>query len=391
MAEQHHHSHDHSQGHHHDHGGHENHHGDEGDDDMTDFDREEISHYQGIIHAFASYNIYTQVWISRLERNWSKLPERHQKMLPQMPERITRMRQASKLNHLFWQRMLKYENMFQQQDLDRVPFSNTQSVSDPNIEKVQSTLRQFVREWSALGAPEREQSYKPFMDELQKRFPINDENKFKYRVLCPGSGLGRLPFEICRLGYACQGNEFSYFMLIPSNFILNRTSRVGEHVLFPFLHNTCNAVSEDDIFTSVEIPDVLPSDLPPGADFSYAAGDFVEIYSGQPDHWDAVCTCFFIDTANSIFDYIETIWNILKPGGVWINLGPLLYHYADMPGEMSIELSLDQVLDVARKMGFIIEETKRISTAYTKTPDGMLVYQYNCAWFVAVKPAERSR
>jgi hypothetical protein len=26
-----------------------------------------------------------------------------------------------------------------------------------------------------------------------------------------------------------------------------------------------------------------------------------------------------------------------------------------MPGEMSIELSLDQVLEVARKMGFIIE------------------------------------
>jgi hypothetical protein len=119
MAEEPKHSHDHSLGHHHDHGGHEHHHDDEGDDDMTDFDREEISHYRGIIHAFSSYNIYTQVWISRLERNWNKLPERHQKMLPQMPERLTRMRQASKVNHLFWQRMLKYENMFQQQDLVR--------------------------------------------------------------------------------------------------------------------------------------------------------------------------------------------------------------------------------------------------------------------------------
>jgi carnosine N-methyltransferase len=71
-------------------------------------------------------------------------------------------------------------------------------------------------------------------------------------------------------------------MLIPSNFILNRTSRIGEHVIFPFLHNTCNAISEEDVFTTAEIPDVLPSDLPAGADFSYAAGDFVEIYSSQP-------------------------------------------------------------------------------------------------------------
>lgn len=38
--------------------------------------------------------------------------------------------------------------------------------------------------------------------------------RFSPRVLCPGSGLGRLPFEVSRRGYACQGNEFSYFMLI---------------------------------------------------------------------------------------------------------------------------------------------------------------------------------
>lgn len=39
--------------------------------------------------------------------------------------------------------------------------------------------------------------------------------------------------------------------------------------------------------------------------------------------WDCVATCFFIDTAHNVLDYIETIWNILKPGGVWINLGKL--------------------------------------------------------------------
>ena len=43
----------------------------------------------------------------------------------------------------------------------------------------------------------------------------------KVRVLCPGAGLGRLVFEVVCRGYACQGNEFSYFMLFVSNFILN--------------------------------------------------------------------------------------------------------------------------------------------------------------------------
>jgi hypothetical protein len=34
------------------------------------------------------------------------------------------------------------------------------------------------------------------------------------RVLVPGAGLGRLPLEIASRGYACQGNEFSYYMLL---------------------------------------------------------------------------------------------------------------------------------------------------------------------------------
>ncbi len=39
------------------------------------------------------------------------------------------------------------------------------------------------------------------------------------------------------------------------------------------------------------------------------------------DTWDCVATCFFIDTAHNVIEYVETIWKILKPGGVWINLG----------------------------------------------------------------------
>lgn len=42
------------------------------------------------------------------------------------------------------------------------------------------------------------------------------------------------------------------------------------------------------------------------------------------DIWDCIATCFFIDTAHNVIDYIDTIWKILKPGGIWINLGNLL-------------------------------------------------------------------
>ncbi|PHJ19172.1 hypothetical protein CSUI_006997, partial [Cystoisospora suis] len=59
-------------------------------------------------------------------------------------------------------------------------------------------------------------------------------------VLCPGSGLGRLPFEVSRRGYACQGNEFSYFMLIGSDFILNHAIQTKSCPIQPYCLSTSN-------------------------------------------------------------------------------------------------------------------------------------------------------
>lgn len=42
------------------------------------------------------------------------------------------------------------------------------------------------------------------------------------QILVPGAGLGRLSWEFARLGYACQGNEVSLYMLIASHFVLNK-------------------------------------------------------------------------------------------------------------------------------------------------------------------------
>lgn len=51
-----------------------------------------------------------------------------------------------------------------------------------------------------------------------------------------------------------------------------------------------------------------------------------QVYT-EPNEWNCVATCFFIDCAPNVIEFIESIYNILQPGGVWINLGPLLYHY----------------------------------------------------------------
>ena len=84
-----------------------------------------------------------------------------------------------------------------------------------------------------------------------------------------------------------------------------------QHTIYPYVHSLSNLPNRAAMLKRVQIPDVLPSDLPPGSNFSLVAGDFEEVYGQQdreadPDEpsaglWDAVLTCFFIDTVTSLF------------------------------------------------------------------------------------------
>ena len=72
--------------------------------------------------------------------------------------------------------------------------------------------------WSYLGfngilTDALNQIFMNFSKFAQGYVPKVGQNTKKARVLAPGSGLSRLPFECAKRGYAAQGNEFSYHML----------------------------------------------------------------------------------------------------------------------------------------------------------------------------------
>lgn len=65
----------------------------------------------------------------------------------------------------------------------------------------------------------------------------------------------------------------------------------------------------------VHVPDVLPGDgLENFGRMRMSAGDFVEVYSasGQAQRFDCVVTCFFLDTAHNVIQYLEIISHVLK-------------------------------------------------------------------------------
>ncbi|KAF6166167.1 hypothetical protein GIB67_023877 [Kingdonia uniflora] len=114
----------------------------------------------------------------------------------------------------------------------------------------------------------------------------------------------------------------------------------------------------------------------------------IEVIAVFKGSWDAVVTCFFLDTAHNIVEYIEIISRILRDGGVWINFGPLLYHFADAYGteeEMSIELSLEDVKSVALQYGFQLEREETIETTYTANRLSMMENRYFAAFWTMTK------
>ncbi|XP_052735706.1 uncharacterized protein LOC108342859 isoform X6 [Vigna angularis] len=347
----------------------------------------EIQSLRRIISAYLNYPDAAEEDVRRYERSYRKLPPAHKALLPHYPQKFQRLRRCISMNSHFIFGMLQVPvPSSQQQWLEPSLRLNVPLV---DVDKVRCIIRNIVRDWAAEGKKERDQCYNPILEELNMIFP-NRSKESPPACLVPGAGLGRLALEISCLGFISQGNEFSYYMMICSSFILNQSQTAGEWTIYPWIHSNCNSLSDSDQLRPVSIPDIHPASAGITEGFSMCGGDFVEVYSdsSQVGAWDAVVTCFFIDTAHNIVEYIEIISKILKDGGVWINLGPLLYHFADVYGqedEMSIELSLEDVKSVAVSYGFEFEKESTIETTYTTNPRSMMQNRYFAAFWTMRK------
>ncbi|GIX60704.1 Mg protoporphyrin IX chelatase [Babesia caballi] len=266
-------------------------------------------------------------------------------------------------------------------DEEIVPTADPEILSR-NINWVRTTLRQFVRDWSQEGAGEREQTFTPLLESLKRHVPIKDPKK-PPRVLCPGCGLGRLPYEVLQLGYESQGNEISSFMLIGSYFATNCMNKMNFFKIYPYCLSTSNRILHEDQMFACHIPDVAPAKQEVKGDFSMCTGEFTQVYGNLEDPFDAVLTCFFLDTAKNPISYIRTCARALKRGALWANIGPLLYHYADF-GHNSVELSWEELRRVISIWFKLVREEWRDAN-YTSNKRSMMKTQYKCIYFEAIR------
>ncbi|BFZ24532.1 hypothetical protein BsWGS_27571 [Bradybaena similaris] len=358
-------------------------------------EREEREYFARVINSFKYYKMNSLKRLQMSKVSYLQLCDQHKSRILGYMDNLELIQTCVLHNYEVIKLMLQdCQYMFLNKDecisdvdFERVKKLDCAPPTTEDMDKVATTLRQIVRDWSEDGRAEREASYQPVMHAVLTR--LGSRKPADVKILVPGAGLGRLVFEFARLGYSCQGNDWSLHMLLVSNFILNRCQERNSMVIYPWIHQYANNLATKDQTRRVMFPDISPHQIGPDADFSMVAGDFSKIYT-EPNSWNAVVTVFFLDTAHNIIEYLETIFNILVPGGYLVNLGPLLYHWAGFQNEMSVELSYEEVRKVMLDIGFEIEkEEMNVRCSYVQNPLSLSQNYYNCIMFVARKPLPR--
>lgn len=192
-------------------------------------------------------------------------------------------------------------------------------------------IAHIVRDWTVLGRGVRATIY----DWCRQMVEKHVSHTFAIRslpILVPGAGLGRLAHDLAFVsGHTVEANEIALSMSTAAHAILQQY-RNG--TLYPFaLDSFANEVEAERRYDQVGFPDVEIQDhSQTNGTLSYTSGDFVQIYRWQrpPASFGCVVTCFFLDTATNLYEYISTIEHSLLRGGIWVNIGPLRWHHNSM-------------------------------------------------------------
>lgn len=253
-------------------------------------------------------------------------------------------------------------------------------VNGGDLARVRETLKHFIRDWSTEGAGERETIFRPILDVLGQ---VETHKRAEMKVLVPGAGLCRLAWEISECGFNTTAVELSYFMTLAFRLLCSPTytSKTGQHTLHPYSYWFSHQRDNDTVFRGISFPDTIPN---LDSKMRLVEGDFLD-HRPSGNKYDYIVTLFFIDTSMNIISTLEHIYSLLRPGGCWINLGPLLWASG---GQARMELSLDEVIKLATMTGFRIEDLGRrtVPCEYTADKYAMMKWVYQAEFWVATKP-----
>ncbi|THH05472.1 hypothetical protein EW145_g4773 [Phellinidium pouzarii] len=325
------------------------------------------------IAAFHYYEELSRLDIKQMKRSYMKIGRSHKRIGYDIGYtiKLERLEEVTKVNSVITSKIAKMA-------LDGLEGIVLQYPTGDDLRNVRESLRHLIRDWSSEGAQERSVIFRSILETLSQ---VDESQRNGIKVLVPGSGLGRLAWEIGEMGFDTSANELSPFMNIAFRFLLSpdETPAVSYHSLHPFAHWFSHQRSNTTLFRSISFPDALPR---LSGFFRLLEGDFLQL--ATPEKYDYVVTQFFIDTSLNIISTLEQIHRLLRPGGVWINLGPLLWTGG---AQAALELSLEEVHSLADKVGFEVDPRSRkiIDCEYTADKEAMMKWIYRAEFWTAKK------
>ncbi|SMQ52543.1 unnamed protein product [Zymoseptoria tritici ST99CH_1A5] len=343
------------------------------------------------LHAFDRYQETAGAEIQRFEDLYRNVPKDHKRILERtiaynknFEEARSRIEINARLCKLIVNHGLEYYNITRA-ELSVFEKENEKTAKKPaHRSMVSQALKHMVRDYSPEGKPERDATFPYILSTISSELspPPADSYSKGYKILLPGSALGGLAYDISLLGphLHITTNEYSSAMNLAYRYISSSSVQTTPIIIHPYLETWSHARTRSSILRPVELypPATTPGYQPP----LLIEGDFTLSFHHQSSHYDMIATLFFIDTAQNLLSYLETIFNLLRPGGMWVNVGPLLYGTAPW-----LQLSKEEVVRVAEEVGFVFEESfEKEGVGYDFGMGGLYQHQYVGLFWRARKP-----
>ncbi|KAM3446915.1 hypothetical protein MY3296_009221 [Beauveria thailandica] len=333
------------------------------------------------LFGFQSYYERQQVELERFRGLYKHLSKKHKTLLDlhiQYSSKFDRVDEHLLLNQRLCDKIVQTALAYYQippAELKKHAAETLSAGKRADRTSVSQALKHYVRDWSSSGHTESEETFPALLGTLDALFPNRKErgqDAPPLRVLLPGSGVNRLAHEVAKLGgFEVTANEWSAYMNVAYRF-LETFPDANASSFHPFADTWSHHITEDDMVRPIRFPEV---DVDRSA-VLLVEGDFTTVFNHEPGSYDVLLTYFFIDTARNLIMYFDTITKLLKPGGYWINLGPLLYGTGPL-----VQLSLDEIVSVTETMGYDYVDTDEKYGSLTipgRTVRGMrAVYSFN--------------
>lgn len=336
--------------------------------------------------CFLNYEKYNEYIPKKLESNYQKLEPKYLSKLPfDYKEKVKKVKEGMKTNQEFFTKIANfYLKTFDYVQLSQEYINNFENEEQSFVGKL--FLEILTREWTEEGQKERAKSIPLIIEELKRYY--NYENKELMdkgvNVLVIGYRFGRILYELAKLGYSVEGNERSYFYSLIANYLFNY-SKKNENCICPRISSFCSSFTEESVTKKHYFPDVdIHEDLKDvkKEKITITKREFETEYENKTNLFDCVITAFSTEEAKNIINFTEIINNVLKKGGVWINLGGLSNIYSEYGG---FDLTWEEWKHVILKSGFEIKKEEKPVLPFCQIEGHSLPYTMGTIFFTAQK------